>query len=1081
MKKRKSFFAIPLLLLGMSVSACTGLMPNISKQSKDSEAASSLSSDSSLVSSSKKEESSEIYLPEAYKIYQLYLASGGKLTYEEWLETVRGEKGDPGHTYEVSIGRNGNWFIDGKDTGIHAQGPQGEKGETGEKGDTGDKGDQGDAGKSAYELYKETHPGYNKTEEEWLEDLLNGRLGEQITHKVYFNTKGGSSIAEQDIKHGEKASKPNDPTRPGYIFDGWTYLGEPWSFNGYSVTEDMILEANWIAIDYTATFVNDDGTVLETLENVHYGDQLVYSGATPVKPNPIDHCIYTFTGWDKELTVDGNMELIAQYSQEFVAYEEQYLDEQDNILYRRAVRKLDDNVVNISVTFNGVQQKSESGPIRFEAEDGHFVNSVDVEYHDDCSNGKSIGSFYDGSAIEFDFVSDSASTVKFGFSFARDYGVGTKVNQYLRIAVNGNQLDISDDVKLQSTTTWTDWEIVEVGDISVKAGNNNITLYAVEPINIDYLTLGNPNGFNPVGSVIEAPTKASADGIMYQFKNWYESSRTEDTVKFKPHFESCTEGLIFEKNQVYQYKGTAKEVYVPSYWNGSVISSVSQRAFEESNVEIVHLAEGIKRIEECAFRYCASLESIDLPQSLTSIEHRSFEYCSSLKSANIPAGVKVLTQRCFAECTSLETLTLPEGMTKLGNDSFWNCIMLKDLVLPSTLLELDMGTFLGCRSITSVNIPEGVKLVPNGCFADCRNLKSVTLPDSLETIASSAFGNCQSLSKIFIPMSVTTIEDTAFRDDPLLTIYCAVSEKPKMWYTGWSGNSAVVWGVTEEVTIEGYTYALANINEEKTAAVVSFDDSITSFCPPVAVNGYQVTNLARDLFFNHANLLSAVLPASVTYLDRNAFKDCPYLTYNVYGNSNYLGSTDGNPYFALIGPTSNSITSCIIHENCKFMLEYAFDKCHSLTSLTINNGISEIPTCAFGECDIRSLTIPASVKKIGNDAFHACCAMQTLVLNEGLEEIGSAAFSYSYSIQSVTFPTTLKKLGNDSFSQNYGLKYAKFLSSEPPHIGSNAFIYRWDNEEFQIIVPKGSLEAYRNIIDDSWQDNAVARLVEADE
>ena len=92
MKKNKSFFAVSLLLMAMSISACSLLPNQVSKPSRNDPTESSQPAES------------EVQLPEAFKIYQLYLASGGKLSYEEWLESVKGEKGDPGHTPVVTIG-----------------------------------------------------------------------------------------------------------------------------------------------------------------------------------------------------------------------------------------------------------------------------------------------------------------------------------------------------------------------------------------------------------------------------------------------------------------------------------------------------------------------------------------------------------------------------------------------------------------------------------------------------------------------------------------------------------------------------------------------------------------------------------------------------------------------------------------------------------------------------------------------------------------------------------------------------------------------------------------------------------------
>ena len=48
-----------------------------------------------------------------------------------------GEPGEDGHSPEVTIGENGNWFIDGEDTGVPAKGKDGEDGEDGENGADG--------------------------------------------------------------------------------------------------------------------------------------------------------------------------------------------------------------------------------------------------------------------------------------------------------------------------------------------------------------------------------------------------------------------------------------------------------------------------------------------------------------------------------------------------------------------------------------------------------------------------------------------------------------------------------------------------------------------------------------------------------------------------------------------------------------------------------------------------------------------------------------------------------------------------------------------------------------------------------
>lgn len=76
---------------------------------------------------------------EIHKIYDLYYSNGGTLTYDEWLAMIKGEKGD--------------------------------------KGDKGDKGETGANGLSAYEIYKKYHPEYQGSENDWINDLINNKLG----------------------------------------------------------------------------------------------------------------------------------------------------------------------------------------------------------------------------------------------------------------------------------------------------------------------------------------------------------------------------------------------------------------------------------------------------------------------------------------------------------------------------------------------------------------------------------------------------------------------------------------------------------------------------------------------------------------------------------------------------------------------------------------------------------------------------------------------------------------------------------------------------------------------------------------
>jgi len=77
---------------------------------------------------------------------------------------------------------------------------------------------------------------------------LYARWTEIPTFIVIFNSMGGSTVAPQTVREGETVTQPNDPTRAGFIFEGWyresTFV-ILWDFDTDVVTEQITLYARW--------------------------------------------------------------------------------------------------------------------------------------------------------------------------------------------------------------------------------------------------------------------------------------------------------------------------------------------------------------------------------------------------------------------------------------------------------------------------------------------------------------------------------------------------------------------------------------------------------------------------------------------------------------------------------------------------------------------------------------------------------------------------------------------------------------------------------------------------------------------
>ena len=111
----------------------------------------------------------------------------------------------------------------------------------------------------------------------------------------------------------------------------------------------------------------------------------------------------------------------------------------------------------------------------------------------------------------------------------------------------------------------------------------------------------------------------------------------------------------------------------------------------------------------------------------------------------------------------------------------------------------------------------------------------------------------------------------------------------------------------------------------------------------------------------------------------------------------------------------------------------------SITKVIIEDGVTEIASCAFDGCrNLKSVTIPNSVTSIGYGAFMYCSSLTTITLPEGVTIGHGYTFYECSSLENIVIPDSVTKIGYNDFA------YCKSLTSinipdNVTYIEENAF------------------------------------------
>lgn len=166
--------------------------------------------------------------------------------------------------------------------------------------------------------------------------------------------------------------------------------------------------------------------------------------------------------------------------------------------------------------------------------------------------------------------------------------------------------------------------------------------------------------------------------------------------------------------RIFNYKGSAKELTVPSKLDGKTVIRIGDSAFgQNSTLTSVVLPDTVERLGSSAFYQCTSLKSITLPKNITKIYSSTFD-----------------------ECTALESITIPNSVTEIEKYGFWKCSSLKNIKFSNKLKSIGYKAFEYCTSLKTINFPDSLESIGDGAFTYCSpSMKSVKIPRSVTELS----------------------------------------------------------------------------------------------------------------------------------------------------------------------------------------------------------------------------------------------------------------------------------------------------------------------------------------------------------